>query len=345
MADTKTPQNKRLGFEPIFRWVESLPGPYLLYYLLGYLLTVAGFHAFLWSDGTLPAGEFSQTVLFAETFWTWIQLAAYHYCHNQAAAALTRFRPVLDVGEERFQEIKSSFLTFSRKGFFLLVLLSYLTNFDYLLDGQGFPPEYVANWGTRGVFLLIMLLVPVALGFLVFVLRSLVWINRLYALVPKISLFDQQPLYALSAYTSRVGIVFIFFLLFSYLQAQVTATVDGDSQFYAIFFSLLAILVFVLPLWGVHTRLVRAKEDALSKSNQLIDKHYAEILQDVEAGKTARLADLRMANSALLEHRQELTKISTWPWDTTTLRTFLTALFVPMTIWLIQQLLLGNLLK
>lgn len=114
----------------------------------------------------------------------------------------------------------------------------------------------------------------------------------------------------------------------------------ATTLFYSFLHGTLAILVFLLPLLGIHARLVTAKEEATQKNNHLINKGFAELQRKVERGSAAEIARLRTANSALLEYRQELSKISTWPWDPSTLRTFITALLLPMTTWAVQQLLL-----
>jgi len=99
-------------------------------------------------------------------------------------------------------------------------------------------------------------------------------------------------------------------------------------------------MVFLLPLLGIRARLMTAKEEATLRNNQLINRGFAELQRKVERGSVEEINRIRAANSALLEYRHELSKISTWPWDPATLRTFITALLVPMTTWVVQQLLL-----
>jgi preprotein translocase subunit SecE len=40
---------------------------------------------------------------------------------------------------------------------------------------------------------------------------------------------------------------------------------------------------------------------------------------------------------ALMQFRREINQISTWPWKPQTLRSFITAISLPIVIWLIQQ--------
>jgi hypothetical protein len=65
----------------------------------------------------------------------------------------------------------------------------------------------------------------------------------------------------------------------------------------------------------------------------------------MDKGKLADIAQFRNGISALMDFRSEIKKIPTWPWDTGTLRTFLTALAVPMIVWVVQQVLLRTVVK
>jgi len=189
---------------------------------------------------------------------------------------------------------------------------------------------------------------PFAFGFFYFVFRSLVGINRLYRKVKHINLFNLGPLYVLSRFTSRVGMLFILYLVVNSLTTGAWGSQESGEAiagFYLVFNGLIAILVFVLPLWGIHIRLAMAKEVASTENNQMIQEHFSAIQKNVKQGKIDKVTSLRAGNAALLEYRAELSKISTWPWDTATLRTFITALAVPMIVWGVQQFLQLTLIK
>jgi Xaa-Pro aminopeptidase len=48
---------------------------------------------------------------------------------------------------------------------------------------------------------------------------------------------------------------------------------------------------------------------------------------------------------AKVEKSQEIKKLPTWPWETGTLRNFITALLIPLTAWGIQQVLLRTVVR
>lgn len=349
MATKKTSVNpyKLSWIDRYFKWVERLPlSPYLSYLLL-YLLFASAHHIILWTSGALPIGEFSQGILFTIEFWMFLQMAAFHYFKNQAEAGLVLFRPALGMSEREFEKLRFSFVNFSARP----ALIGALVSIGIALALFFSPIQLVSSMfkATPLASVLTILLFlgsPFAFGFFYFVFRSLVGINRLYTKVKHINLFNLGPLYVLSRFTSRVGILFILYLVVNSLTIGAWGsqqTGEAIASFYLVFNGLIAILAFVLPLWGIHVRLAAAKEAAATENNQLIQEHFAAIQKNVKQGKVDKVASLRASNSALLEYRQELKRISTWPWDTATLRTFITALLVPMTIWSCSRCCCGRL--
>ena len=59
----------------------------------------------------------------------------------------------------------------------------------------------------------------------------------------------------------------------------------------------------------------------------------------MDAREIAGMSELHHEIQAILELRREIGAISTWPWGPGTLRTFVTALLVPILLWISQQIL------
>jgi len=167
-------------------------------------------------------------------------------------------------------------------------------------------------------------------------------INRLYARIKTINIFDLQDLYALSALSARIGIVFIIAGTLSYMINIVIP--GGEPQIeLAVFFislnSIMATLLFLLPLLGIHRKLEQAKQQVARENNHVL---LATLRKLHEHSQQSRLDEMPLIESqvkALMEYRQEIDKISTWPWQPQTLRNFITAISLPIVVWLIQQLL------
>ena len=107
----------------------------------------------------------------------------------------------------------------------------------------------------------------------------------------------------------------------------------------------MAIGAFILPLGGIHARLVAEKERVSKENDERLEAAYKRLHQRIDKNQLKDITVLRSSISALLELRHEIEKISTWPWEAGTLRTFLTALLVPMSVWIVQQVLLRTVVK
>ena len=70
-----------------------------------------------------------------------------------------------------------------------------------------------------------------------------------------------------------------------------------------------------------------------------------ELRQRVDSRNVAGIDDLKTLIAALQIEEDALKKVSTWPWQPETLRVLLTALLLPLLLWIIQyvfQLFLGS---
>jgi hypothetical protein len=333
-----------------FDWVEGLPIPTLIFYPVLYVLLVSIHHATLWLGGVLQVGQFSKSILLTIDFWLVLQMAAFHYFRNEAEAALLKFRPALSVGAKEFEKLRFSFVHMSAPGtlYTSLLVTIPLGLFFFLSPFEIVSSLFGATPLTSAVTLLLLLGSPFAFGFFYFVFRSLFLINRFYQLVKRINLFNLEPLYAFSNFTSKVGMLFILYLVLNYLTSDAWGSQQSGeaiTSFYLFFNGIIAVLAFVLPLWGMHVRLVAEKERVSDENNTRLEKAFWALQTRMDKGKLGDVAQFRSGISALMDFRTEIKKIPTWPWDTGTLHTFLTALFVPLTVWLVQQLLLRTVVK
>ena len=106
----------------------------------------------------------------------------------------------------------------------------------------------------------------------------------------------------------------------------------------------IALIVFVWPLWSAHRLLTEAKEKGLSDVALRKEATRTQLHQAVDDGKLERVDPLHKALEALNAESAELAKVATWPWAPGTLRNLVGAVLLPMVLWLIQfglQRLLG----
>ncbi|MBF8290094.1 MAG: hypothetical protein HW391_1062, partial [Chloroflexi bacterium] len=100
------------------------------------------------------------------------------------------------------------------------------------------------------------------------------------------------------------------------------------------------IAVFALPLLGMHRRLVAEKDRVMGAADGRMRDLLGELNEAIDARVTDRVEGLDRTISALRHEREILAKLPTWPWSTGTIRGFASALALPITIFLLQRLLL-----
>jgi hypothetical protein len=101
----------------------------------------------------------------------------------------------------------------------------------------------------------------------------------------------------------------------------------------------LAFVTFIVPLWGIHQRIQRTKEVEIEKNGMQIEKVHGILYKHLNKGDYKKGNDLEKSLTGLYKMREQIEKVPTWPWNPGTLRSFLSAVFLPLGIWLLQQLL------
>ena len=105
------------------------------------------------------------------------------------------------------------------------------------------------------------------------------------------------------------------------------------------FLLVVAIACFIVPLLGLHDRIGDEKDRRLAEANVTLATALAEVHRRIAAGEidaAGRLNDaVAAANAAVLA----VSRVSTWPWRPETLRGFLSAVLLPIGLWLMFELL------
>jgi hypothetical protein len=106
-----------------------------------------------------------------------------------------------------------------------------------------------------------------------------------------------------------------------------------------IFSLIIALVVFIWPLWSAHRLLSEAKEDGLARVAGRKESARRQLHEAVDAGQLDRVDPLNKVLGALEVENAELTRVATWPWAAGTLRGLLGTVLLPIVLWLIQRLL------
>jgi hypothetical protein len=107
-------------------------------------------------------------------------------------------------------------------------------------------------------------------------------------------------------------------------------------------FGLASIITFALPLLTLHELLAHEKRRLQDENGGQIENIVAELHRRVKVGELAQADKIQALMNSLVAEREVLVKLRTWPWETDTARlVLLTAMLLPMLLWIIQRTLQG----
>lgn len=319
-------------------WVARLPGPSWLYALIVWLSVFGITTLIAWNGGEYPTGTFD---IFHFIFTGSLVAAPLlmRYLNKAAARAMENSRSVLDVSAEQFSTLCYEFTTLPARATFFWSLLPALTivlNLFYS-SANGLEGLRVSSSPLLvGWAIIFAILWSIFVGPMIYqVLRYIRLVNRIYKFYTRVDLYNLSPLYGFSALMLRASIALILITAVIYASAPQLLD-DTLSVANAIFSVLFAGAVFILPLLGMHNRLVDEKERVLGETAQRIQVTIAALHQTVDTTQWKQATDFREALAALEIEQRLLEKIPTWPWQPETIRIIITALILPIAIFLIQ---------
>ena len=320
------------------RFVQRLPLPYWLTYLLLFVLEVLIHHVVDWMDGSLPAFHFRLLIC----FWPlliWGPLAIMTYLDAIARQALSAFSPLLDIHPETMRRLEYEFTTMPPRGVFL--------------RGVVFTALYVAFMVKIALPVIapsahetpLTLVLSTVEGFFAFnnglfyhTMRQLRLVNRTVKLVKQFDLFRLDAVYSFSQLTARTGVAWLLLasliLVIGPLQLSPVPIFAFQGMGIAA-----ALAAFALPLWVVHRRLVAEKRGLVAAHDQRVKSALAKLHNALDKERLEDVYQLSSALDGLTAEAAILDKIRTWPWSAETLAGFLSAIVLPMALFFLQLVL------
>jgi len=327
----------------LMSWVQRLPLPYGITYLILFVAEVVTLHVLSWVDGSLPLFHFHPLYLLFP-LWLWGPLAIMTYLDEVALHALREFRPLLGKHEDEIPRLQYELATLPSRsvwisglfwtGVFLVVMYA---GFPVVVRQYSYGPIGVMTAWISGVF-------SFGIGSALYyhTIRQLRLVSRILGLVERVNLFQLEPVYAFARLTAQTGVSWVLlagvtFLIFPFELINVTVVALYMTQ------SLFALGAFILPLWKVHQRLVTEKRRLLAGVNRRVEITIERLHQALDGDDLGRVKEIDTALGGLASERNVLSAIPTWPWSTATISGFVSALVLPIALFLIQ-LTLKNLL-
>jgi hypothetical protein len=319
------------------QWVNELPlNAWMFYVLVGIVLIVIQV-IFLWVDDGPFAGELLPIIIFNSLSIPYL-LALISFYDNSAVAALNQMKPVLVLKEQEFRVFEVKLSTIPFLGPLLAGLAMMLITILTPLIAT--PPLRYAALEQLPIFSVAFHIVDKFSAFLFGVIlyhtvRQLGLVNAINSKHARVSLYHLRPFQAFSRLTGSTA---LGLLVFVYLWMLINPELLGDPLLvsYVLVFTLLAVIVFVWPLWGAH-RLMRAeKERVLLELDNRFEAIFAKFNRHIQDDEYAAADKFNgTINSLEIEYRR-INDIPTWPWSSETARIVLTAIALPLILMIIQ---------
>jgi hypothetical protein len=320
-------------------FVERLPWPAPLSYVGLFLAGALFWHLVPWSQGKVPVGTIQPT----SCYWGFLLPALLwitSYLQRGAAASFESFRPILLLEPDAAARLRRQLTTIpARPALLITGLAAAITGVSVVSDPStysiGVPLPIVV-----GEFLFQSLFAAALFQLLYLLIRQTTLVRRTLATAVTIDIFRPAPLHAFAAVTARPGIVISLLVGVGVLIVSPASSVQEfivNEAPYIVVPPLVAVFAFVLPLMGTHERLSDQKERLRADAELRLEALLGELNLDVDARDVTRAAGVHSLLSGLLLQRDVLAKLPTWPWSATTIRGLVSAILLPIALFLVEQ--------
>jgi hypothetical protein len=329
---------RRSWIDALVGWGTSRRTPWWVLIGTFWILGVLSISAIKWWDGSLEVGQvYERTV---DTFYGVAGLVAYGFLNQTARRSFDTFRPALEIADDEAHRYRDRLSTLSPRAAVLSGVAGAALSLAALLWDEtavDLLTTSVASTIVVGFFTYLASGVVVS-SLLVHIMRQLRLVTRLHRLAVHITLFRPEPAHAFSRLTAVGGGVALVLTAYSILTDPATLT-NPVWVTISVAATVLAMAVFLLPLRGMQVRLQAEKRSLLDRSAMRIEAASADLHRLVDGASYASVAEVRWVLVALDEDQRRIKTASTWPWETSTLRGFTTALLAPIAIWFLTRVL------
>jgi hypothetical protein len=170
-----------------------------------------------------------------------------------------------------------------------------------------------------------------------YTLRWLGLVSTIHREATAVDVFDREPIYAFSRLTLLSGISFLIGAYYS-LTANAAFQVGNATSLVFIGVTMtFAVIAFVVPMWGIHERLAREKEALLQDAERRTNLLAAELYARIDAGRFDSTEVVNTSLAGLVTLRERIERLPTWPWRPELLRGFVSALLLPLAVFILTR--------
>ena len=318
----------------LYAAIDRLPGPAWIAYTAATVLLVL---LAMWTDQFVDPPGLPQPTAYSAVI-ALFPLALIHYLDGVARSCLRSFRPALSLSDPEVDRLSNELTTLPRGAARVVSLVGVGIAFLGLLvspEEMLGPPEIPNALSIVGF-------VGVVFGYMTFALlfyhtvRQLRLVSAIHARAASVNLFQPQPLYAFSTLTLRTAVALV--LLSYYIVAVSSGVSMGPATVGLLGINLsLAVVLFTLPLYGMHTRLREEKNRLMGTVSGRIEGVLSSLHRALEEPVAGQIDMLNKGLASLLVERDLIVKSPTWPWTPGTVRAFASSALLPIALWLITR--------
>jgi hypothetical protein len=321
--------------------VDRLPLPNWAFYCGLWLLLFSVETLIHWNDGSYPPGVLYpfHLVLTGTIPYTF---ALIHFLDKSAEGALRKFRPALSVTDSEYADLRFQLTTLPARQTIIVSLFSVVIAglaVSFAPEGWSRPAAFPTSNLSMAFNVVLAVIMWWGIGaFAYHTLHQLRLVSGIYASYTRINLYRQIPLYAFSDLSARTTLGFLLALYTWYLVLPDTFARTGNV-ISAVVGSVIAGLIFIWPLLGIHRLLVDEKGRLLGETAQRLEAATGELHARMDSGNLQGVENLVKGMEGLEINHRVVSRISTWPWAPETARGLVAALLFPLILWLGQWLL------
>jgi hypothetical protein len=323
--------------------LEGLPGPTWLAFTgvaaasLAYVMILLALSG---HDPTVVGPRFALISL-APT----LVLVLMRHLNLVARESFDRFRPLLEVDEAAAAQLRRGMSVLPERPVMIIVGAVIPAN----IIGAATAPSNFEIEGTSlaASTMLVTYACLVSTSYLVLTLqivRQLMSVERIHREAKRIDLFNVTPLHAFSRLTSQasLGLLVLVGLLIATTVPQMVMASSNQvvtATSIALYGGLgvAAIASFVLPLYGLHGRIEIEKERLQADADALLESLLGALHHDTSRLDLSRADGLNKLLGSAFQERELLSRLPTWPWQAATLRAFVSALILPVLVYVLAR--------
>ena len=316
----------------LFDRIEALPGPTWITYALAGLLVDVMVNAAAWADGYVPVGTFDPLVNSLAVYVV-VDFAAIHYLDAAAGRAWPTFRTAVEVADLEAERIAYELTTMPAGPALGASIAGALGAIVYFIGQYGAPFDLARPLILVAAAAISTVSFAGAGVFVYHTIRQLRLISRLHGYVTSVDLLDLEPLHGFAGVTAATGVILLGIV---YLSAATDPATFSNPALLTFLVAVVALSVacFVVPLYGIHVRIVAEKSLRLAAAGRRLDLALRDLHQRADQNDLREADAVNKHLSSLLAERDMLRRIATWPWAPETVRGFATALVLPVVLWL-----------